>query len=83
METAVGLRHGTDDSRHIMELLLVFDIRPLVLALRQELLVVLDRVVVSIEQVLEIVEPYDIVPLLPGIVPAEDGNPCDYEKNDR
>ena len=83
VETAVGLRHGTDDSRHIMELLLVFDIRPLVLAIRQEFLIVPDRIVISIEQVLQIVEPYDIVLLLPGIVPAEDGNPCNQEKRDR
>ena len=67
METTVGISHCPDDSSHIVKFLVVLRLGPLVLSFRQELLVVLRRIVVCIEKVFKIVETDDIVPfpLLP------------------
>lgn len=61
VEAAVGISHGADDGSHVGELLLILDISPFVLTVRQELLIVLCRIVISVEQVFQIVETYDIV----------------------
>ena len=57
----VVVGHRTDDFRHIVEFFLILRLRPLVLSFRKELAVVLDRVVVDVKKVLEIVEPDDVV----------------------
>ena len=64
MVDAVLVAHGVDYARDVGELLLIFRLRPLVPALGEELGVVRDGVVVDVEKVLNIVEPYDVVLLL-------------------
>ena len=56
--------HGVYHAGDVVELLLVLGLRPLVLALRQEFRVVSDRVVVDVEEILDIVETNDIILLL-------------------
>jgi len=61
---SVLVLHRVDDAGNVVELLLILCLGPLVLPFRKELLVILDRVIVGVEKVLDIVEPYDIVLLL-------------------
>ena len=62
VETTVGIGHRPDDGSHIVEFLCVLGLGPLVLSFRQELLVVLRRVIVGVKKVLKVVETYDIIP---------------------
>ena len=57
----VVVGHRTNDFRHIVEFFLILRLRPLVLSFRKELVVVLDRVVVDVKEVLKVVEPDDVV----------------------
>ena len=56
----VVILHGTDHPGHVVDLLPVFAFGPLVGAVRQVLVVVLPLVVVGVEEVLEVVEPYHV-----------------------
>ena len=62
METSVGIGHRPDDGSHIAEFFGILCLCPLVLSLREELFVVLRRVIVGVKKVLEVVETYDIAP---------------------
>ena len=57
----VVLLHCPDDRGHVVELLGVFDIRPLVFAVGQIFIVVLALVVIGVEEVLEVVEADHVV----------------------
>ncbi len=59
---SIGLCHLTDDTGHIVLLLVVFGLCPLVLAVRKELLVILGRIIIDVKQVLKVVKTYHIIP---------------------
>ena len=61
MITPIVIFHCLDDLCHIGNLLLVLRLGPLVLAFRKELFIVFCRVVIYVEEVLKIVEPYHII----------------------
>ena len=64
---------------HIVELLLILGLGPLVLSVRKELFVILGRIVIDIEEILEIVESHDVFLLLSKALDAEhQGGNC-YE----
>ena len=59
----VVVLHRTDDRGHVVKLLLVLHLSPLVGSVRKILVVVLPFVVIGVEEVLQVVEPYDMAPL--------------------
>ena len=61
MEASIVLCHCGNDLGHVVHLLVVLLLGPPVLPVREELLVVLRRVVVDVEEVLEVIETHDIV----------------------
>ena len=61
MPGTVLLLHGPDHLGHVLKLLLILRLGPLVLSFRKELRVVLDRIVIYVEQVFQIIETHDIV----------------------
>ena len=65
MPCTVFLLHGPYDLGHVLKLLLILRFSPFVLSFRKELLVILCRVIVCVEQILKIVESDDIVLFAP------------------
>ena len=61
MVTAALLCHLLDDGGHVVQFLVVFGLGPLVAPVGEELVVVLGRVVVYVEEVLQVVETYYMV----------------------
>ena len=57
MPLSVFLSHFIDDLSHIGQFLLISFFRPPVTTLRKKILIILLRIVIDIEQILEIVEP--------------------------
>ena len=65
VEGSVGLCHFRNDGGHVVEFLLILDVSPLVGPVRKELVVVLSLLVIGVEEILQIVEPDDVI--LPGL----------------
>ena len=61
MPCTVFLLHGLDHLSHVLKFLLVLCLSPLVLSFREELLVILCRIVVCVEEILKVVESDHIV----------------------
>ena len=61
MKASIVLCHCGNDLGHVVHLLVVLLLGPPVLPVREELLVVLRRVVVDVEEVLKVIETHDIV----------------------
>ena len=61
VEPLVALCHLGNDVGHVRELLPVLRFRPSVCSVGKEFRIVLDRIVIGVEQVLQIVEAYHIV----------------------
>ena len=70
--------HGADYLCHVALFLGILRLRPLILPVGEVLVVVLSLVVVGVEEVLKIVEPYDIAAMLAGLSPEGHG-----QKDDR
>ena len=60
----VFIPHRIDYTGDVVQFLFIFGLRPLVLSFRKELFVILDRIVIDVEKIFDIVESDDIILLL-------------------
>ena len=82
VEGSVGFCHFRNDGGHVVELLLIFDVSPLVGSVRKELVVVLSLFVIGVEEILQIVEPDDVIlPGLERIATGQCGRQCEKQRN--
>ena len=61
MERTIGLGHFRYHRGHVVQFLLILDLCPFVLAVRQIFLIVLYRIVVGIKQIFKIIESDNII----------------------
>ena len=82
VEGSVGFCHFRNDGGHVVEFLLIFDVSPLVGSVRKELVVVLSLFVIGVEEILQIVEPDDVI--LPGlecVATGQCGRQCEKQRS--